>query len=370
MNPHVRRPLGELLVEVRLLPREVVDQALLEQTLKGGRLGELLVAQGYLSPRDVWRALALQLDLPWVSLRNHPPQPLAMQLLAASDARQMGVLPLSLVGEGGARRLTVAVVEPQRQALVPTLEKQLGLQVTAVLCDPAELREALDWYDAFPVLGTLVGQPAEQLAPARGIPPPVELAPIQEITAPAARLNPALEATAPGGLSSSPLQVQEPPQPVFSPASLAPTLPPLPAAPARVKTPLPSAVVEAPPAATRDEVTALRRRVKDLERTVQRLAGQMESMLELRLRLAQIESREEQLRSRLQTAVIRLPTSFGDVSTARLQELEEEPGLTTMDEDDVESPTLDAPEEGSGPRTNLFAQLLAEAGVSGVKPEV
>jgi hypothetical protein len=137
-------------------------------------------------------------------------------------------------------------------------------------------------------------------------------------------------------------------------ATLPPAAPETPAAPGT------------PPPATRDEVTALRRRVKDLEKTVQRLAGQLENMLELRMRVAQIESREEQLRSRLQTAVIRLPTSFGDVNTGPLEELDsDEAGLTTADEDEP-GPSL--PEPSGGVRTNLFAQLLAEAGVSGAKP--
>lgn len=56
----VWRPLGRLLVENRYLTEAELDQALVEQRERRGRLGEILVARGYVSGTALARALAEQ----------------------------------------------------------------------------------------------------------------------------------------------------------------------------------------------------------------------------------------------------------------------------------------------------------------------
>jgi general secretion pathway protein E len=57
------RPLGEILIESFGLPREKLEEALLAQKEKGGRLGEVLLGLKAITDEQVTRALGAQLDL-------------------------------------------------------------------------------------------------------------------------------------------------------------------------------------------------------------------------------------------------------------------------------------------------------------------
>src|SRR3954462_8941669 len=60
------RPLGQILVQSFGLMPEKLEEALKAQIEKGGRLGEGLVGMKAVSEEDVTRALAAQLDLPFL----------------------------------------------------------------------------------------------------------------------------------------------------------------------------------------------------------------------------------------------------------------------------------------------------------------
>src|SRR5690606_6765195 len=59
-------PLGEILIRTADLDPAKVDEALDRQAESGGRIGEILVAMKAVTEEQVLRALALQLDLPFV----------------------------------------------------------------------------------------------------------------------------------------------------------------------------------------------------------------------------------------------------------------------------------------------------------------
>ncbi|MBM7114747.1 type II secretion system ATPase GspE [Archangium primigenium] len=61
------RPLGEILRHTSGLSEDKLQEALAHQADKGGRLGEILVAQKVLTEEDVAKALGLQLDLPYLA---------------------------------------------------------------------------------------------------------------------------------------------------------------------------------------------------------------------------------------------------------------------------------------------------------------
>src|SRR5215831_7964944 len=63
----VGRPLGEILRAIAGLSETALEEALRAQADEGGRLGEVLVARKAVSAEDVAKALALQLDLPFVA---------------------------------------------------------------------------------------------------------------------------------------------------------------------------------------------------------------------------------------------------------------------------------------------------------------
>jgi general secretion pathway protein E len=96
----VGRPLGEILRAVAGLSESALEEALRAQADEGGRLGEVLLARKAVSADDVARALALQLDLPYlpqVSLDAVDAE--LVRQVPINFAKQALILPLRLDGE-------------------------------------------------------------------------------------------------------------------------------------------------------------------------------------------------------------------------------------------------------------------------------
>jgi len=101
-------PLGILLAEAGLLRSGELDFALAYAREHGKRLGEVLVEQGFVSPAEIVRLVAMQRGFPFVDVRSIPLDPAAAKLLPAALARESRALPL-----GFARGLpVVAVADP------------------------------------------------------------------------------------------------------------------------------------------------------------------------------------------------------------------------------------------------------------------
>src|SRR5512143_1337203 len=105
------RPLGEILRETVKLPQERLDEALALQRGEqaGTRLGEILVRQKAVTEEDVLRALAIQLDLPFLGqiLPETVPGDLAAKV-PIHFAKQARVLPLGMAGDA----VRIAVADP------------------------------------------------------------------------------------------------------------------------------------------------------------------------------------------------------------------------------------------------------------------
>jgi len=96
----VGRPLGEILRAVAGLSEAALEEGLRAQADEGGRLGEVLVGRKVVSAEDVAKALALQLDLPYVaqvSLDTVDAE--LVRQVPINFAKQTLILPLGLDGE-------------------------------------------------------------------------------------------------------------------------------------------------------------------------------------------------------------------------------------------------------------------------------
>ncbi|MFN0062459.1 MAG: type II secretion system ATPase GspE [Myxococcaceae bacterium] len=105
----VGRRLGEILEALARVPKEAIEQALVTQEEKGGRIGELLVAAKAATEEDVARALSAQLDLPY--LEEIPPDIVDVEWakkIPINFAKQARLLPLAAEGDG----LVIAVADP------------------------------------------------------------------------------------------------------------------------------------------------------------------------------------------------------------------------------------------------------------------
>jgi type IV pilus assembly protein PilB len=131
VHPGGRR-LGERLVDAQLVARGHVVAALAESQRGGAPklLGQRLVEMGALDERDLAWAVAAQLSLEAVDLREVTPQPEATRLLDEATARRFVAIPLALAGDA----VVVAVAapsEPAVRALYEAIGRPLAVKVAA-----------------------------------------------------------------------------------------------------------------------------------------------------------------------------------------------------------------------------------------------
>jgi hypothetical protein len=136
---HEARPmLGAILVQKGWVTHERLDAALEEARITGMRLGETLLARGWLFEPELAAGLAEQSGFRYVDLVRHPLDPAAARLLPLEVARRMFAVPIRFADAG---RIEVAVADPA-DADGEALERILGRPVDLVVGERSAIQQA------------------------------------------------------------------------------------------------------------------------------------------------------------------------------------------------------------------------------------
>lgn len=134
-----RLRLGEMLVsQDKLTPRDL-ERALLAQSEMGDLIGRVLVRLGLVADIDVVRALSQQLHLPLILGSDFPEPPPEVPGLLIDFARNHGVCPLRLDDTG----LMVALATPQDPFVLKALRLATGLTIHPCVALEADIEKAL-----------------------------------------------------------------------------------------------------------------------------------------------------------------------------------------------------------------------------------
>ncbi|MET0401581.1 MAG: protein kinase, partial [Cystobacter sp.] len=141
MRP-ARRKLGEMLLVFGKLSEPQLKGVLERQRRTGGRIGELLVADGLLSEEDVVRALSEQGGIPFISdrvLRTMPVPRALLTLLTLEKAERLEAVPLTQQG----KELVCAMREPRDLPRLDELKFITGCTVRGIYATEGGLRHAI-----------------------------------------------------------------------------------------------------------------------------------------------------------------------------------------------------------------------------------
>jgi type IV pilus assembly protein PilB len=146
-------PLGQMLVDAGLLSPEQLNEALKEQDGTSTRLGEILIRQNVVNPRDLTRVLSDHLGVPVVDLRAARSNDDALELISEAYAHQHVVLPLMVDGN----RLMVAVADPTDLPMLAELRVMTRREIGVALAAPGEIEDAIrQRYRVLPGVNDLV----------------------------------------------------------------------------------------------------------------------------------------------------------------------------------------------------------------------
>jgi type IV pilus assembly protein PilB len=150
--------LGDLLVSNGAITKEQLEHALKQQSMnKGskGMLGRTLVQLGYCTEDDIAKVIALQNDVPYISLETYPIDDAASSLITPEIARRYSALPIGF--DKG--RLFVAMMHPRDIIAIDDLRIHTGYDFQPVVCADGELTAAIERYSR---TSTSVEQTAEE----------------------------------------------------------------------------------------------------------------------------------------------------------------------------------------------------------------
>ena len=135
-----RRLLGQILKDHGVVHEGMVQEALVQQREKGGRIGEILMELGHIGKGDLAKALAEQAGLTFVDLGKQQPQPEALAKVDLATARAFSALPVSLQG----KVLTVAIADPVNLSMLADLSFTTGCEVKGAIADESLIAQGLE----------------------------------------------------------------------------------------------------------------------------------------------------------------------------------------------------------------------------------
>jgi type IV pilus assembly protein PilB len=130
----MKRRLGELLLENGLLEPRQLETALMEQRKSGLRLGQYLVSVGAVTELQMVNVLSRQLKIPRYQADAYTLDKKLAALIPSEMAQNLQVVPLHQDG----RLLSVAMIDPLDLDTLDGVEAHTGCEVETVICTESE----------------------------------------------------------------------------------------------------------------------------------------------------------------------------------------------------------------------------------------
>ena len=133
------RPLGQILLESKLIQPNQLEEALIKHWRSGRRLGQILLDAKLVEPKMLNKLLSEQMGIPYVNI-DHAPLPTEFQEnLSSESLKEHGIFPIEKKGNS----LFLAMVNPLDQKVIHWVEEKTGCQVHPYLTTEKELEERL-----------------------------------------------------------------------------------------------------------------------------------------------------------------------------------------------------------------------------------
>lgn len=131
----LKKRLGEMLIESKLLTEDQLKQILAEYKSTGLKLGQYITRQGMLDENQIIDVLSRQLKIDKYHPDKYPLEINLAQLIPIEMAEKFQVAPLKKKG----RLLTLAIIDPLDISAIDATEKTTNCEVDPVICTEQEI---------------------------------------------------------------------------------------------------------------------------------------------------------------------------------------------------------------------------------------
>ncbi len=130
-----KKPLGQILLEKSLINQEQLDEALKVQKNTTEQIGRILVELGHVSEKDVLRAHAEQLGIPFLELDRTSVDEDVAKAIPQSVVQRYNAVPIRRSGN----RLTVAMADPTNVFALDDIRLITGYEIDPMLAAPDDI---------------------------------------------------------------------------------------------------------------------------------------------------------------------------------------------------------------------------------------
>jgi len=138
----INKQLGELLIDRGILTQEQLNKGLAFQKERGGLIGEILVALGFVREEDIAQALTAQYGFPYLPLSNYEINPEVINIIPSRVAQQYLLIPIDKIGSN----LTIAMSNPLNVQAIEDVELLSGCSVQTFVSTSSDIKAAIDKY--------------------------------------------------------------------------------------------------------------------------------------------------------------------------------------------------------------------------------
>lgn len=136
----IRKKIGELLIERKIITTEQLEKALEQQAQKGGYISQHLVFMGLATEVDIARCLSVQYNLGYLPLDNYKISPHALETIPLKLIKIFSLLPLDKIGN----ILAVAMADPLNAGVIELLRQITNCDIEVFISTHSELSRAID----------------------------------------------------------------------------------------------------------------------------------------------------------------------------------------------------------------------------------
>ena len=149
MQSTTKMRIGEMLIAQGYIKQEQLDKALETQKTTGKRLGRTLVELGYMPEERLVEILSRQFEVPYVKLENFSIDPDAYTYLPEDMCKQYKIVPLFVSKSDDERKtareaLTLAMTDPTNMRVIQIVKFKVKMEVDVVMASEADVQKTIE----------------------------------------------------------------------------------------------------------------------------------------------------------------------------------------------------------------------------------
>lgn len=138
----IRKKIGEILIEEKLINEEQLAEALETQRLTGQRIGQILIDKGFIKENALYEALASKLGCRYVDLENYDINANVVTKISQNLAQKYKVVPIGIENN----RLQVAMCEPTNITAIDDIMLYTNMKVAVFLASERQIVAVINKY--------------------------------------------------------------------------------------------------------------------------------------------------------------------------------------------------------------------------------